>query len=172
LDRAAFRTVFEEHFEHVWHTLRRLGVRVEDLEDLTHEVFVTFYRRRAEYDPARPIRPWLGGIALRVAAAHRRQPHRRAEVLDGGELATGTAGEAPLPDQTLARKQDRALVIDALATVELDRRAVFTMHDLDGAAMPEIARALGIPLNTAYSRLRLAREDFKAAVQRLRLRRR
>ncbi len=48
------------------------------------------------------------------------------------------------------------------------RRAVFVMHELDGISMPDIVQALEIPLNTGYSRLRLARGEFTAAVQRLR----
>ncbi len=171
LDRAAFRALFEEHFTYVLRSLRRLGIRGADLEDLTHEVFVTVYRRLADYDPTRPIRPWLFGVALRIAAAHRRLARNKLEVL-GSEEASGVADDVPLPDQRLSLHQDRALVIEALDAVELDRRAVFVMHDLDGTTVPEIAHSLGIPLNTAYSRLRLAREDFKAAVQRLRLRRR
>ena len=62
-------------------------------------------------------------------------------------------------------------MILALDDLELDRRAVLILHDIDGHSVPEIARALSIPLNTAYSRLRLAREQFKAAVKRIRLRR-
>ena len=48
----------------------------------------------------------------------------------------------------------------ALAQVELHRRAVLILKDIDGQSIPEIAHALGIPLNTAYSRLRLARADL------------
>ena len=44
---------------------------------------------------------------------------------------------------------------------------MFVMHELDGHAAPEIADAMGIPLNTAYSRLRLARQDFAAAIKRI-----
>ena len=48
----------------------------------------------------------------------------------------------------------------------LDRRAVFVMHELDGEPIPAVAAALGLPLNTAYSRLRTARELFTAALRR------
>jgi len=170
LDRAAFRWVFEEHHRHVRHALRRLGVQAADLEDLMHEVFVIFYRRCDDYDPARPLHPWLDGIALRVAVAHRRRARQSAEVF--GREVEDVPDSAPLPDQNLASLRDYVLVTEALGTVALDRRVVLTMHEIDGAAMPEIARSLEIPLGTAASRLRLAREDFKTAVQRLRARRR
>jgi RNA polymerase sigma-70 factor (ECF subfamily) len=62
-----------------------------------------------------------------------------------------------------------SLARSALETLELGRRAVFILHALDECPMPEVARALGLPLNTAYSRLRLARADLALAVRRLRL---
>jgi RNA polymerase sigma-70 factor (ECF subfamily) len=170
--QAAFRTLFEEHFAYVWRALRRLGVREADREDLAHEVFVTFYRRRDDYDPARAVRPWLFGIAFRVAVAHRRRAHQKAEVLEDGLTVSRAADEAPLPDQHLARRQDHALLAAALEAVDLPLRAVLVMHDLDGIAVPEIAASLGIPVNTAYSRLRLAREELRTAAHRLKARRR
>lgn len=166
LDRAAFRRLFEEHRRYVGHILRKLGVRSADLDDLTQEVFVTFYRRRGAYDPARPLRPWLSGIALHTAVAHRRLARRSAEVL--GWETGDVPDRVPLPDQSLALRQDHTLAMEALDTVAFDRRVVFVMHEIDGAAMPEIAHILEIPLKTGYSRLRLAREELKAAGQRLR----
>jgi len=50
----------------------------------------------------------------------------------------------------------------------IDKRAVLVMHDMDGVAMPKIAEALSIPLNTAYSRLRLARQELERNVRELR----
>jgi RNA polymerase sigma-70 factor (ECF subfamily) len=67
----------------------------------------------------------------------------------------------------VAAQQQRQLLARALAALDLDKRAVLVMHDVDGHPMPEIAEALSIPLNTAYSRLRLAREQFAIAVRRM-----
>jgi len=163
-----FATIYRGEFRYVWRTLRRLGARPADIEDLAHDVFVVVHRRLADYDARRPLRPWLFGIAFRVASDYRRRARHRAEV------ATGTieaASAAPRADDQLAAEQDRALVIEALAALDLDRRAVLILHDIDGESAPEIARSLGIPLNTVYSRLRVARQRFTAAVRRLQLRR-
>ena len=56
----------------------------------------------------------------------------------------------------------------ALDLLDFDRRVVLVMHDLDEVPIPEIASTLDIPLNTAYSRLRLARADVLAAVRGMR----
>lgn len=163
---ASFRAIFQREARYVWATLRRLGVHPADLEDLTQEVMFRVYRLLPGYDASRPMRPWLFGIAHRVAAEYRRHRRRHPEV----PTAFDDRDAAPAPGDTeaeVAARQARALVERALLAVEVDRRAVFILHDLDGCPVPDIARTLEIPLNTAYSRLRLAREEFRAEVARL-----
>ena len=168
LDDQAFRTMFRGEYGYVTRTLRRLGVRPADLDDRAQDVFVAVHRQRSAYDPARPARPWLFSFAYRVAADHRKSAWSKRAVLDDTmDPADGT----PAADDRLGVERDRALVLAALEGIELDRRAVFVLADIDGVAQPEIASVLGLPLGTVYSRLRLAREEFTAAVRRLRLQR-
>jgi RNA polymerase sigma-70 factor (ECF subfamily) len=159
------REIFRLHAAYVWNTLRRLGVRREDLEDVTHDVFLQVQRHLVEYDPARPIKPWLFGFAFRVASQHRRGAKRRPEP-EG--VAADVIDPGALPDERMSAEQDRLLVVAALDAIDGDRRAVFILYEIDGVPMDEIARALGIPVNTAYSRLRVARTEFATAVKRLR----
>jgi RNA polymerase sigma-70 factor (ECF subfamily) len=159
------RELFEVHAPYVWNSLRRLGVRASDLEDLTHDLFIEVQRHLGDYDSSRPVRPWLFGFAFRLASEHRRRAFRRYEI----QASPGDEGvdAAALPDEQLAIRQDRRLVLQALEAIDLDRRAVFVLYEIDGEPMSEIARSLGIPVNTAYSRLRLARTEFANAVKRL-----
>lgn len=154
--------IFKGHAAYVAHTLRRLGVHSSDLEDLTHDVFLVVHRKLAEFDPARPLKPWLFGIALRVAQSNRRRAGKREVPSDVEDAEDAGAGEGVLEE-----RRRRRLVHRALAAVDDSRVAVFVLHDLDGVAMPEIAASLGIPLNTGYSRLRLAREEFRRAAREL-----
>jgi RNA polymerase sigma-70 factor, ECF subfamily len=160
-----FRSIFGKEAAYVWHSLQRLGVPRADLEDVTHEVFLQVYSQLGQYDTHRPIRPWLFAFAFRKASEHRRLARVRFEVIAGGP-----DHEDPAPtalDQVLERE---ALDLGhrALSELEMGQRAVFVMHELDGVAVPEIAAVLRIALNTAYSRLRLARAAFDKAVRRLR----
>ncbi|MCA9590993.1 MAG: sigma-70 family RNA polymerase sigma factor [Myxococcales bacterium] len=157
--------VFNEHADHVGNSLRRLGVRDADVPDLVQEVFVVVHRILPDYDPERPMWPWLFGIVYRTAAAYRRKAYR--EVLDDGSVAGERHDSSQNLDEAMRRADERRLVLEALQHVELGRRAVFVMSEIDGVAIPEVAAALGIGLNTAYSRLRLAREEFRAAVVRI-----
>ncbi len=163
------QALFEEHFDYVWNSLRRLGVSNVDLEDVTHDTFLQVFRAYERYEPSRPIKPWLFGFAFRMASDHRRRSRRRAETsTEGLELVDPAGG----PGEQLAVRERLALAQSALETLELGRRAVFILHELDGVSIPEVAATLGIPVATAYSRLRLARADFTQAAQRLERRRR
>jgi RNA polymerase sigma-70 factor (ECF subfamily) len=164
---ASFRATYRAHFRHVWLTLRRFGVLEADVEDAAHEVFVTAWRRRADFDPARPIKPWLSGIAWRVAShARRARAARREHALDpDGQPEHAHPG--PSPEQVVALRQTHARLQQALDSIELDQRVILVMHEIDGLPIPEIATSLGVPLNTCYSRLRLARRRFEAAVTRM-----
>lgn len=156
-EREGFADVFREHFAYVWKSLRRMGVRDRDLEDLVHDVFLVVHRRAGSFDPTRPLKPWLFGILCRVASDYRRSARYRAEVLEDGEEHAHAAQAAD--EQVAARRA----VIAALETMPDERRAVFVMHEIEGFTMPEIAEALGINLDTGYSRLRSARADFVRA---------
>lgn len=162
LARPSLRDIYAEEFSYVWHSLRRLGTHAADLEDAVHDVFVVVHRRLGDYDPGRPLRPWLFGIVYRVASERRRRAGTPA-VSGDGLLAAPDGG--PTAEALVAAAQARAVVQRALQALPLDQRAVMIMHDLEGHSAPEVAEALGVPLNTVYSRLRLAREKFAATVR-------
>lgn len=160
-----FRVIFEEQFAYVWSSLRRLGADHRDLDDLTHDVFVEIYRSIGNYDPDRPIRPWLFAFAYRIASTRRRSARQRREVL-ATEENDPTSAE-PNAEEALMSQEARAIVNEALEKIPIARRAVFVLYELDDCPMQEIATSLQIPLHTAYSRLRAAREEFTAAVRKL-----
>lgn len=154
--------IYEAHFAYVWRALLRLGSTQRDAEDLAQEVFVIVHRRLDTFDPARALRPWLFGIAYNVWRDHSKRASTRHEHL------------APLPlepdgsDPGFRAVEAAQLVRLALQHLPDERRAVFIQHELDRVPVREVAQALGIPVNTVYSRLRVGREEFREAVRRLR----
>ena len=164
IERPDFESVYRDQFEHIWFTLRRLGVHERDLDDTTHDVFLVVNRRLMDFDPTRPVRPWVTGIAYRVASDERRRARHRREII--GDIPETIDGASP--QKALEAKEAQRLVLDALTQLPMDQRAVLVMHDLQGMTMPEITEALDAPLNTLDSRLRLGRRKFTLAVRRLR----
>ena len=159
-----FEEVFRTHFAYIWTLLRRLGVAQRDLEDVAHEVFIQALRGLSEYDANRPLRPWLFGITLNAASNYRRLARHRLELVERlPEVGSGVADA----EGQLMLAQERALLEEALLRLPLERRAILILHEIEGHAVPEVARIVDIPLNTAYSRLRLARKDFAKAVKHL-----
>jgi RNA polymerase sigma-70 factor (ECF subfamily) len=165
---AEFRALFRAQCGYVIDSLRRLGVAPADVDDMAQEVFLVAFRHHAQYDRARPIRPWLFAFAAGIASNYRRLARHRREAAPADDVA---ADSAPSADEGIDAARDRELVIEALGLLGPDRSAVLILADIDGVPVPEIAAALKVPLNTAYSRLRLAREEFTAAARRLLARR-
>jgi RNA polymerase sigma-70 factor (ECF subfamily) len=164
-----FRRLFEHEFSYVWNTLRRLGVREADVLDQAQEVFLVVHSLLPDYDTTRPPRPWLFAIAYRIACRYRSLARHRYEVHE--DLSCSAEDLAPRADQKMEADEARELMLHAIQGIDLPRRAVFIMSELEGESMADIAAALQIPVNTAYSRLRLAREDFEQAANRLLARR-
>jgi RNA polymerase sigma-70 factor (ECF subfamily) len=157
--------VFRSHAAYVCETLRRLGVRSADVEDAAHDVFLVFHRKQSEYDVARPIKPWLYGIAARIAMRYRSKDARRREDFTADHDTTHAG--ASETDRDAERARRKRLLHRALESVHPSRLDVLVLHDLDGVSMPDIVAELGIPLNTGYSRLRLARRDLAEALTEL-----
>jgi RNA polymerase sigma-70 factor, ECF subfamily len=150
-----FEQLYRQHFAFVWRTLRRFGVADAGLEDAAQEVFLVAHRRAGAWASWSSPRSWLFGVARRVAADHRRSRDRHARKLAAlPEIAAPRAIDERVDDHQRLRA-----VASAIAALSPARRAVYTLAELEDMSGPEIAEALGIELNTVYSRLRRARRD-------------
>jgi RNA polymerase sigma-70 factor (ECF subfamily) len=159
-----FREIFEAELSFVYNSLRRLGVRDAELPDVTQEVFATVAGVLGDYDPSRPLRPWLFGIAYRVGMRYLDVAHRRREVPSEIPEAPDSS---PGAEALIERNETRELAQQALSKVEPSRRAVLILSHFEGLSVPDVAAALNIPVNTAYSRLNRARQEFSEAARRL-----
>ena len=153
-----FEEVYEEHFDFVWRAVRRLGVPEASVDDAVQDVFVVVHRRLPEWEGRAQITTWLFAIARNVAQAHRRKDGR-TDPLD--EEPAGAADTFA----AFSRAQAAATVMAILDTMDEDKRTVFALVELEQLSVPEVARMLDLNLNTAYSRLRLARHAFELAVR-------
>ncbi|MEM9189822.1 MAG: sigma-70 family RNA polymerase sigma factor [Myxococcota bacterium] len=150
--------MFEKHFDYVCHTLRRLGVQPADLEDVAQGVFLAVLRRFDDYDPARPARPWLVAFAYRAASNYRRSERRRPEEFPAEDSDRRLQVDGNASAEQADQKRDIQRVLDQMS---LEKKTVLLLFDVDGYTAPEIAEALEISLNTVYSRIRLARSEFR-----------
>ncbi len=167
--RASFRAMYDAHVDFVWRNLRRLGVNETEVDDKTQEVFVIAHRRFGDFEErGHGPRAWLFQIVLRIASDARRHRRRHPVDPDGG-LAQERESIAPPQADAFDRREQLHLLDRALATIEVGRRAVLLLHEIEEMTAPEIADVMGIPLNTVYSRLRVARAELEEAVEQLRV---
>ena len=163
---SSFSTLYDEHFDFVWRSLRRLGVPAPVLDDAAQEVFLVVHRRLSEFEGRSSLKTWLFGIAFNVAQhfirTHARRGLDRAPEIPVPDVAT--------PQEELMQAEAVRLLYRVLDELHPDKRSVFVMAELEHMTAPEIVEATGLPLNTVYSRLRLARRDFEAALKRHRAR--
>jgi RNA polymerase sigma-70 factor, ECF subfamily len=164
---ALFSRLFDEEYDFIYHSLRRLGVPSRDLEDTAHDTFVKVYENLERYDPSRPPRPWLFAFAFRLASDYRRLARHRVAP---GVAPEDLAERAASAEERVADREAGRIAEAVLLTIPIDLRAVFILYEIDEMPMKTIATTLEIPVNTAYSRLRLARAAFAEAIARMKSR--
>jgi RNA polymerase sigma-70 factor (ECF subfamily) len=162
--RSASVLIDESESLHVRRLLRSRGLTGPNLDDAHQEVFVVALARLDTFDSSRPLRRWLFGIALRIACEMRRKAQRS---IPTPEVDDAVAVDNELnPEERMSTEEDCAIVRHAVERLDLDQREVLILHDIDGLSAPQIAARVSAPLNTVYSRLRLARAKVTRLVQR------
>lgn len=159
--------LFRRYAAFVAHFLVRMGVPRVDLDDVVQEVFLVAHRNGGYMPgPAKPT-TYLGAIAFRAATTHRRKGKTRSFVRAADEVVTRAGDERMSPERDAENKRQLAILERALEALDPDKRAVFVMAELQGETAVSIAAGLGIPVDTAYSRLRAARQIFREAAKAL-----
>lgn len=158
-----FREVYDRHFGFVWRCLRALGVGSAHLDDAAQEVFLAVHRGLPGFRGEAALRTWLYGIVHNVAFKQRRTAARKGRA---EPLFTEPIGAGPSPDEQAQDAQAAEFVARFAASLDDKKRDVFVLALVEGLTIPEVAEILGVPLNTAYTRLRSVRAELRAALER------
>ena len=161
---ANFEAVYAEHFPFVWRCLRALGVPSSGLDDGAQDVFLVVFRRLPTFQGQATLRSWLYGIVRNVASNHRRS--RRRKGLPQPLPASEPVHPGPGPVERAQEREAAAFIEGFLRGLRERKRDVFILAVLEEMSIPEVAAALSVPLNTAYTRLRSVRADFQRALSR------
>jgi len=146
--------------------LQQLGVRLHDLDDLLHEVFVVVQRRLDSYDRNLSLKAWLYGICENKVRNYRKRARWRREVLVYAVPEQGTDSEELNPEQGKSAEKRQLILRELLDELDVNKRAILVMHHIDGMRYGEIAEVLGIPDGTVGSRLSAAIKALKRAYAR------
>lgn len=160
-------SVHERYADLVWKSLHRLGVGAADREDLLQEVFLVVHQRLHTFRPEEAIGPWLFGICRNVASAHRRRAYLRRETLHESVPEPSSEHLERDPEEAARFEEAQRTLAVILDGMDLDRRVVFVMFEIEEMTLNEIAACLGIPSGTVSSRLYAARKAFEKALARM-----
>jgi RNA polymerase sigma-70 factor (ECF subfamily) len=159
-----FKELYREYFNFVWSTARRFGVWPSEMEDVIQEVFMVIHSRLHTLQKPESLRSWVYSVTRRTASNHRRA--RRADANQAEPGYREAPSREPTPLENAERNLGVQLLLSLLSSLSESRREIFALVEIDELSVPEAAEILDIPVNTAYSRLRTARQAFEAALAR------
>jgi RNA polymerase sigma-70 factor (ECF subfamily) len=156
---AGCRDDFEEllcrYRNRVYRICYRMAGNAEDAEDWAQECLVCVYRQLGRYDPELPFAPWLMRVVANTCINLARARTRRQEKL---ELGLGEESEAiapaPGPMQAALSSEEGRQVRAAVRLLPPPLREAVVLRVLEELSFRELAEALGVPLETAASRVR------------------
>ncbi|HET7545699.1 MAG TPA: sigma-70 family RNA polymerase sigma factor [Polyangiaceae bacterium] len=156
-----FEALYAEYFGFVWRCLRTLGVPERALDDAAQEVFISVHRGLAGFRGESQLRTWLYGIVRNVAYKQARRARRkdRGEPIDDQLMSS-----EPTPGERAEEAQAADFVQRFAAGLPEKKRELFLLALVEQLSIPEVAEMTGVPLNTAYTRLRAVRAQFRAAL--------
>jgi RNA polymerase sigma-70 factor, ECF subfamily len=157
------RRIADLHYDALWRTLRYMGVPDAGVDDAAQQVLCVLARRLDDI-AAGAEKAFLFSTAIRVASDARRAARRnRAEPT---ERIDAFPAIGPSPEELIDQQRAQRILTQAVDAIAPDLRVVFVLFEIEELTLAEIAALVGIPVGTVASRLRRARESFRAIVTR------
>ena len=142
--------------------IRSRGVPERDIEDVAQQIFAAVHRALPSFDPARPLKPWLKTIALRIIRDYFELGCIKNERLTGtGNL--DAQDPTPVVANQLATK---AMLQSLLDTLDDDERLMIVRYDLEKIPLVTIAQELKISEGKGWALLRRAHARLIGAARR------
>jgi RNA polymerase sigma-70 factor (ECF subfamily) len=162
----SFGAIYKDYFDFVWRNARRLGVVEDSIADIVQEVFLVVYARVHTLERPESLRSWLYSVVRRTVSMYHRERHTRSARESSTPVPDSASPMQPSPLDLALFNDELKLLWSLLGRLDSPKREILVLAELEEMTVPEIAQAIGIPLNTAYSRLRAARQEFNAAFAR------
>jgi RNA polymerase sigma-70 factor (ECF subfamily) len=164
-DREAFTALFGHFAPRVKAYLLRSGSGEALADELAQETLLSVWRKAASFDPSRATAAtWIFTIARNLRVDRFRKEWRDVAV---GDDLPDAIDESAAPDESLSGDERNEKVRRALRTLPPDQIKVIELSFFEEAPHAEIARALGIPLGTVKSRIRIAMTKLRALLDEL-----
>jgi RNA polymerase sigma-70 factor, ECF subfamily len=159
-DREAFGQIMERYAGSARRLCRAILRDSEDADDAAQDAFLSAWVKLGQYDPRRPLGPWL----MRIVANAAKDRRRRREVRRTDELSESMPSSQAGPDRETDRRLLEAELQDALDELPVRYRAAVVLYDVEGYSHAEIAKIIGVPEGTVRSDVFHARRMLRQAM--------
>jgi RNA polymerase sigma-70 factor, ECF subfamily len=159
-DREAFGQIMERYAGPARRLCRAILRDLEDADDAAQDAFLSAWVKLGQYDPRRPLGPWL----MRIVANAAKDRRRRREVRRTDELSESMPSSAAGPDREAHRRLLQEVLMNALAELPDRYRAAVVLYDVEGYSHAEIAKIIGVPEGTVRSDVFHARRMLRQAM--------
>ena len=161
-DRRAAERVLRALLPRVRNLVRYLGRGDSHVDDMAQQALIAILRGLPSYQGTGSFEAWADRITvretLRIAKKERARAQARREAAPDLRVVRA---EGARPDAYLERREAARL----LDTLPAEQREALVLHHVLGMSVPEVAEALGVPFDTAKSRLRLAKKKLRARAE-------
>ena len=163
-DERAFRTFYREYSDDVYRLSRQFVHSDAEADDVVQEVFIAAFRYIGRFRGQARLRTWLYRITVNRSLKRRRWWSRRREV--GADALLHRAERGPAPETRVADREALALTRGCLEKIEIKKRTVLILHELEGLDTKEIAGVLTAPGSPFLPRLSRARHELVRRAER------
>ncbi len=155
-DSEAFGRLVAAYRSPVFSYLVRCGVAESDRDDLFQEIFIKIHTAAAQYDPARPLHPWLFTIVANTVRTYFRKNKVREMVLADSPADEPQEVRADGEREAMAR-QTATWLEREIRRLPLAQQEVLILTCIENLPQKDVAEILGLPVNTIKTHLRRAR---------------
>jgi RNA polymerase sigma-70 factor, ECF subfamily len=161
-DRLAMRALFARHNVYVYRFVLRLVGDEALADDLVSEVFIDVWRNAGRFEGRSQVSTWIMAIArFKALSALRR---RKDDELDDAEAAS-IPDTADDPELAIQKKDTLAILRACMSHLSRDHREIIDLVYFHEKTVEEAAEIVGVPENTAKTRMFHARKKMSQLLQ-------
>ena len=173
-DQKAYRILFENHKQAIYHIIVKIVRNNEEAQDLVQETFIKAFSSLKSYNPTYRFTTWLYKIAANSSIDHIRKRKLQTFSLDqpvdtkDGQLSVEVPDMSYHPERDLSAKRQNLSISEAIDSLPEKYRQVIVKRHQEDKSYEEIAEFLGVPVGTVKARIFRARELLKKKLKSLR----
>ncbi|MBX3245958.1 MAG: sigma-70 family RNA polymerase sigma factor [Myxococcales bacterium] len=161
-DRRAAEQLLHRLLPRVRNLVRYLVRGDTHVDDMTQNALLSILRGLGGYRGEGAFRAWADRITVREALSFAKRERARAAASREAAPDLHVVREAPTRSDAYVRRRD---VVRLLDTLPAEQREALVLHHVMGMSIPEVAESLGVPFDTAKSRLRLGTRKLRDTLE-------